>query len=243
MDKDKTVIANKKRTKTLISLILIMVTLCFSITATYAWYQVQFNAVFVLDVDASGILYLYLEVPVDNMQQGDDRFLSPAVAMPYAVANGLYMNPLVEYNPQDANPSYVAKAANQKTYSGNFTLLQGYGIVSNLHYKISMRAGSGLASEAFSKSDFVYTGVDFIYYDTVLVDPETLATEIVPVNPLISQSADNMSGVLTITSSQKVFFNVTISFANVDELVDPRIMTQSSIWCEMSLVVEGMEEE
>ena len=241
MNARKTANLNKKTARAIISVLLIAFTLAMTVTASYAWYQVQFSAVFVLDVDASGILYLYLEVPVDNMQEGDDRFLSPAVAMPYAVANGMYMDPLTEYDELDETPSYVSKAANQKTYSGNFTLLQGTGIVSNLHYKISMKAGSGLSSETFSKAEFVYSDVNFVYYDLVVVNPELNELETVTVNPLVSQSPDNMTGILTITSSQKVFFNVTISFANVDELVDPTIMAQESIWCEMSLVVEGME--
>ena len=232
---------NKKTTKILISILLIVVTFSLIFTASYAWYQVQFSAVFVLDVDASGILYLYLEVPVDNMQEGDDRYLSPAVAMPYAVANGMYMDPLIEYDALDETPSYVSKVANSKTYSGNFTLLQGTGIVSNLHYKISMKAGSVFSSETFSKAEFVYSDVEFVYYDLVVVDSETGDLETVTVYPLVSQAPDNMTGILTITSSQKVFFNITIQFANVDELVDPRIMAQESIWCEMSLVVEGME--
>lgn len=228
--------------KIIMSIILIMMTIVMVFTATYSWYLVKYKAVFVMDVDASGILYLYLEVPVDSIGN-DDRYLSPAVAMPYAVANGKDMNPLVLYNALDDTPSFVMKVASQKEYNGNFTMLQGSGITTNLQYKISMKSGTNAEAQTFSRTEFIYSDVTFKYYDLISdpstpEDPDNLIT--IEVDPLISQASDNSYGLLTITGGQKVFFTVKIHFANVDELVDVNIMSRTSIWCELALVVEGL---
>lgn len=226
--------------KIIISITLVIMTLVMVFTVTYSWYQVQYKAVFVMDVDASGVLYLYLEVPVNNMGE-DDRYLIPAVAVPYAVTNGMHMDPLVLYDEHDSTPSFVKKIANQKTYEGNFNMLQGSGISTNLQYKISMKSGTDANAKTFGRYEFIYSDISFLYYDTIL-DPDAPEEDesfiTVQVNPLISHSADNTSGLLTIIGGQKVFFTVKIHIANVDELVDPSIMTQSSIWCELALVVE-----
>lgn len=239
--KTKNIKSANKYYKVIIAIALIVITLVMVSTATYSWYQVQFKEVFVLDVDASGILYLYLEVPVDKIGEGEERKLVPAIAKPYAVLNGMYMNPLVEYNAEDDNPSYIEKVAQPYTYSGDFTLFQGTGVSTNLQYKLSMKSGTDASALTFSRNEFVYTDVSFEYKTTIPdesteEDPDDFIN--ITVDPLISQSEDCASGLLNITDSQKVFFTITIVFANVDELVDTNIMSQPFIWCELALVAE-----
>lgn len=231
----------KKYYKIAVVIVTIMITLVMATTASYAWYQVQFKQVFVLDVDASGILYLYLEVAVDKIGEGEERKLVPAVAMPYAVINGMYMNPLVLYNEEDATPSYVQKVAQPYTYDGDFTLFQGSEVSTNLQYKLSMKSGTDGTALTYSRNEFIYTDISFFYHTTIPDestpdDPD----DVIPivVYPLVNQSEDNTTGTLSITGAQKVFFSITIHFANVDELVDTNIFAQPYIWCELALVAE-----
>lgn len=242
--KTKNIKSANKYYKVIIAIALIVITLVMVSTATYSWYQVQFKEVFVLDVDASGILYLYLEVPIDKIGEGEERKLVPAIAKPYAVLNGMYMNPLIEYNAEDDNPSYIEKVAQPYTYNGDFTLFQGAGVSTNLQYKISMKSGADASALTFSRNEFVYTDVSFLYHTTIPDestpdDPDDFIPKTYEGDEIIiNQSEDNTSGVIVVIGPQKVFFTITIVFANVDELVDTNIMSQPFIWCELALVAE-----
>ena len=95
------------------------VTLTVSCLAfSYAWYQDKPEKPYMFEIYANGVLYVYIESKtVDN-----EEYLYPAVAMPGAVAEGLYMDVLTEYDSLSANPSYIEKAASVTTIKGQFTV-------------------------------------------------------------------------------------------------------------------------
>lgn len=227
--------------------IALAVCLALCVTATYAWYTLEISEEYILDVDADGFLFVYLEVPVDAMGD-EDRYLFPAVAMPHAVANGMYMDALTVYDEADENPSYVVKAANVKTFNGEFTLLQSENLTSRIGYSLSVKSSPGEEALTYGKTEFGFAEVAFKSFKRVTTGNETdgWSVEIVEYNPLeqegASQSADKTSGVLVIEGEQHIFITVTMYLANVDELMDEYLAAQTSVWCELAFAVISSEE-
>lgn len=87
-----------------------------------SWYagNLEYSHQFVIEAD--GVLYLYMPATTVNT----NKSLKPAVAMPYAVANNLYMDVLTEYDSNAPYPSYVSKAASIESYSTDFIFYNGY---------------------------------------------------------------------------------------------------------------------
>lgn len=92
------------------------------ITVTMSWFQKTMERSHEFEVRADGVLYLYIPASVE----GTNTSLTPAKAMPFAVANGLYMDVLREYNENDETPSYIEKAAGIAKYSTKFVFFNEY---------------------------------------------------------------------------------------------------------------------
>src|SRR5690554_1987730 len=86
---------------------IVAVSLSLIIAATLSWYRGTLEVEQDFVIEADGVLYLYAPASVEDLEQT----LSPAKAMPWAVANNLHMDVLKEYDELDPHPSYVSRAA------------------------------------------------------------------------------------------------------------------------------------
>lgn len=246
---------NIRREKTIIrmviSILIIVITLSMVAVSSYAWYNAEIEAAYQLDVDASGVLYLYVEAPIKPIvDDEDERTLVPAKAMPGAVANGLRLDPLELYDPNSSDPSYISSVATQVTYSDKFIMQQAAGTATDVVYSISVRSTSDETGIEYDNSEIVFSNVEFSYWHTVQTDniieydeDENPVYEYVDVleDPLISHSDDFTTGTLLIEDAQTIDFSITMYLANVDELMDDNMMN-SSIWIKLALVAQVAEE-
>ncbi len=119
-------INRKMKNKLITRAIFIVITAALSVTlimaATSSWYISTMESTQDFIVEADGVLYLYVPASVE----GTGQTLYPAKAMPQAVSNGLYMDPLIEYDQGDANPSYVSQTATIADYSSRFIFYNEY---------------------------------------------------------------------------------------------------------------------
>lgn len=237
----------------IIAVMLTAVTLIITALSTYAWYSEEIEAAYQLDVDASGVLYLYVEAPIKPIVAGEEeeRTLYPAKALAGAVANGLYLNPLEIYDPGSDNPSYVSVAAVPVTYKDKFILQQASGAGTEVNYSISVRSSHDSTGVVFDSGEFVFSDVSFSYWQDVatpvldengnpVLDDEGLpVTETTTVlkNPIASQTADKTAGVLYIEGAQSIDFSITMYLAYVDEIMDDALLGKS-IWVEISLTAQ-----
>jgi hypothetical protein len=104
--------------------ILILAAICVSliISVTLSWYRGALETQQDFIIEADGVLYLYVPASIEKTNQ----VLYPAKAMPYAVSNGLHMDPLVEYDSQDPNPSYISQAATIAHHTSYFIFYNEY---------------------------------------------------------------------------------------------------------------------
>lgn len=108
-----------KKMKRAISRILmpcvLMVASIFAIVSlSLAWFRTDPVYVTQIDVDAKGVLYLYLP----SQLVMSDQSLVPAVAMPGAVAGGLPMDVMRAYSASDPDPSYISQPAQTAVVHG-----------------------------------------------------------------------------------------------------------------------------
>lgn len=90
--------------------------------ASSSWFAQSAEYGHQFEIHADGVLYIYIPATVENTNTG----LTPAVAMPYAVQNGKYIDVLKTYDSQDETPSWVSKAAGIAAYSTNFVFYNQY---------------------------------------------------------------------------------------------------------------------
>ena len=104
-----------KNTKLLLTLIIVLtLTLSVGVVAfTFAWYTQRQTTNHNFNIGADGFLVIAFE---ENPELGG-TVLEPAVAMPGAVRDNLFMDVLKAYNASDVNPSYISSAATVAQYS------------------------------------------------------------------------------------------------------------------------------
>lgn len=107
---------NKKTKQIIITCVLLVAVLLVATAFTVAWYQQDAVTPYFFEITADGLLYVYIDSIIVDNEEG----LTPAVAMPGAVQEGLYVDPLVTYNSSDDNPSYVQKPASISNINGAF---------------------------------------------------------------------------------------------------------------------------
>lgn len=235
------------RSLTLIAMTLIVITVCmFTINSSYSWYLAETSVEEDLIIRADGFTYINLEVPTDALEDGSDRYISPAVALPHAVNQGLYTDVLKTYEEtKDSSlPSYVLKAAVPKTFTTSVSLYQDEGQTSMLSYDLWTIADNLQGAKVYGKNEFVFSEVSFYYYDTTTtLDENGEAVETSElVNPLENdprcyQAEDKSSGLMCIVGSQNIFITITLYFANVDELIDDEFFKHDSFWITLALAI------
>lgn len=112
--------------KLIFNFIIMVVTAVTALTlilgVSNSWFQQSADYGHQFEVHADGVLYIYIPATVENTETN----LTPAIAMPYAVQNGKYIDVLKTYDPLDATPSWVSKAAGIAVYSTNFVFYNQY---------------------------------------------------------------------------------------------------------------------
>lgn len=106
----------------IIALVIAITIIILVVAVTSSWYAgtLEYGHQFVIEAD--GVLYIY--IPATTEDSG--KSLTPAVALPHAVSNGLNIDVLKEYDENDTQPSYVQKAAQIERYSTNFIFYNEY---------------------------------------------------------------------------------------------------------------------
>lgn len=107
---------NKVLFNLIFSIVAAITTLTISIAASFSWFEGVREISEEFEIKADGVLYLY--IPASMVET--DEILTPAKAMPGAVANGLNMDVLNLYNETDEEPSYVSQTAEIAEYSTDF---------------------------------------------------------------------------------------------------------------------------
>ena len=103
--------------------VMLLSTVVVGVAFTVAWYQQSAVTPYFFEIDADGILYIY----VDSITIDNEDNLVPAVAMPGAVEEGLNIDVLELYEESSENPSYVQKTATITSVVGGFTIYnEGY---------------------------------------------------------------------------------------------------------------------
>ncbi|MFA6867498.1 MAG: hypothetical protein WCR54_08315 [Clostridia bacterium] len=236
-----------------IIIFVLILTLTMVAVSSYAWYNEDIEAAYQLDVDASGVLYLYVETPIKPIPEGEEeeRTLYPAKAMPGAVANGLRLNPLELYDAEAANPSYVSKITSSVSYDDKFVLQQAIGSETDVNYSISVSSSHDDTGFVYDNAEFCFSEVKFSYWETITTvivdefgDPilddegnEKYEAHQEKKDALVSQTGDKTSGVMRITDAESIDFTITMYLANVDELMDDNLLG-TSIWIKISLVAQ-----
>jgi len=89
---------------------------------SFAWKSATFSKPYTFEILADGVLYVYMDANVVK----SNTALTPAVAMPGAIAEGLPYD-VLKTNAQDSN-SYISKAATISEIEGSFNIYnEGYG--------------------------------------------------------------------------------------------------------------------
>lgn len=103
-----------KNTRLLFILIVVLtVTLTVGVVAfTFAWYTQRQTTNHNFNIEADG----FLVIAFDEDPDFGETVLDPAVAMPYAVRDNLYMDVLTAYDESSDNPSFIAKTATVAEY-------------------------------------------------------------------------------------------------------------------------------
>jgi hypothetical protein len=92
------------------------------LNATTSWFEKTAEYGHQFEIHADGVLYIYIPASVEDTHSS----LTPAIAMPYAVQNGKYIDVLKTYDQSDANPSWVSVTAGVASYSTNFVFYNQY---------------------------------------------------------------------------------------------------------------------
>ena len=102
---------------------LLMSIVVVGVAFTVAWYQEETATPYFFEIKADGILYVY----VDTVIVENNDSLTPAVAIPGAIQEGMPYNVLETYDPNSPNPSYIEKAASVTNVVGAFRVYnEGY---------------------------------------------------------------------------------------------------------------------
>lgn len=102
---------------------LLMSIVVVGVAFTVAWYQEETATPYFFEIKADGILYVY----VDTVIVENNDSLTPAVAIPGAIQEGMPYNVLETYDPGSPNPSYIEKAASVTNVVGAFRVYnEGY---------------------------------------------------------------------------------------------------------------------
>ena len=102
---------------------LLMSIVVVGVAFTVAWYQEETATPYSFEIKADGILYVY----VDTVIVENNDSLTPAVAIPGAIQEGMPYNVLETYDPGSPNPSYIEKAASVTNVVGAFRVYnEGY---------------------------------------------------------------------------------------------------------------------
>lgn len=102
---------NKKVFITVLLLVILTTTLGL-VAFSYSWYILEQTRKMDFSLPADGFLIIYFNEDVEY----SDTVITPAIAMPYAVRDNLYMDVLREYDEEDEQPSYIEKAATVGVY-------------------------------------------------------------------------------------------------------------------------------
>ncbi|HKL73733.1 MAG TPA: hypothetical protein VJ903_02450, partial [Clostridia bacterium] len=103
---------SKKIIITLLLLVILTTTLGI-VVFSYAWYNAEKAANMDFNLLADGFLIINFSEDVDY----SDTIITPAIAMPYAERDNLYMDVLRVYDENDPQPSYIQTAAKVATYN------------------------------------------------------------------------------------------------------------------------------
>lgn len=102
---------------------LLMSIVVVGVAFTVAWYQEETATPYFFEIQADGILYVY----VDTVVVENNDSLTPAVAIPGAIQEGLPYDVLKEYDANAAEPSYIEKTASVTNVVGAFRVYnEGY---------------------------------------------------------------------------------------------------------------------
>lgn len=102
---------------------LLMSIIVVGVAFTVAWYQEETATPYFFEIQADGILYVY----VDTVVVENNDSLVPAVAIPGAIQEGLPYDVLEEYDANAAEPSYIEKTASITNVVGAFRVYnEGY---------------------------------------------------------------------------------------------------------------------
>ncbi len=193
---------NKKQIVSILIVILTVAVMAASLYAAFSWYMPDSPSGYVFELVADSVYSIYFS-STDVDTEGD---LIPAKAMPGAVAEGKNFDVKRLYNPADPEPSYVSEIAQNLSYSTTFINRGADTILVEYDWYITLPDNP---LERLDKDEFVLN-VDFWNMD--------LEQAIVP-------DANNRFYLSPIGDSRtiQIAVNVTMYFAKVDELMDPRI--------------------
>ena len=240
----------------LVCMVLVACMLC--VNSSLAWYTLVPGAEHAIIVDADGTDYLLAPSDWDEYNGSEARTMKPAVALPFAVANGAPINVLQTYEEtkDTDHPSYVQTKATYGYYSGRFekSLEPGKGV----YYDFALSAyldrftkeqllNGEVDDIKLGKEEFVYDEISFKYYYSrvtqLIHEQDDQGNEVIrPVEELVEMdplsydencgiNEDGSSGTIFLCGDVRliVYVNIKMHIANVDELMDSRIGQQNVI--------------
>ena len=213
--------------------VLLACVLCF--TSSYAWYSTAPGTDQTIEVTADGVIYINFAMSVDVLGEDDDeRIMKPAVALPFAIANGAPIDVLKTYEEtkSTATPSYVKTAATYGDYLGEFGFSQEETKESYLSFDLSMFLDYNDPGTQLGRAEFVIDEIAFHYVNEEGVDVDCLTHD-----SSCFVSDDNTHGRLYVKGAQRIFFSVKMHIAQVDELMDSRLGQTSSVYCGIAIAV------
>lgn len=180
-----------------------------AVALSYSWYSVRQTSDLEIDIPANGFFVIVFEEEPDY----GDIALKPAVAMPNAVRDNLYMDVLTVFNESDVNPSYISEAATVanyntilKYYNEDTTLLPNCDLIFDANARVLLPDGTETPLE-LEKELVIKCSADIEYRDGK-------PAENVEVNLKVP---------FTIQSNAVITFNMEVYIALPDELCDPAV--------------------
>ena len=113
------------------------------IVSTYAWYCTTIKSNDTVVIPADGVFLVGFDDTVITIGTS----LYPAVLMENTIRDNLYYDIHREYNPSDANPSYVSRAANTFTYQPKINFTQNPADASITSYSFLLTASAFVKSK------------------------------------------------------------------------------------------------
>lgn len=211
-----------KNTRLLFILIIVLtLTLTVGVVAfTFAWYTQRQTTNHNFNIEADGFLVIAFD---ENPELGE-TVLDPAVAMPYAVRDNLYMDVLTAYDASSDNPSYISKIATVAEYvvvlnyyNEDETLNPQCNLIFSVSAECVMKNGETSPINIDKELSITMTA------NTASSDGTVTESEIIPGQPL------SLSGNSSVTITLSVYILLP------DELCDPAL-TNGNLHLELSVV-------